>query len=51
MGINDFPPAFLFVGLLSASAVLVFMRLPGDAGAELAGRKTEATSEKSELAR
>jgi EmrB/QacA subfamily drug resistance transporter len=51
MGINDFPPAFLFVGLLSASAVFVFMRLPGDAGAELAGRKTEATSEKSELAR
>ncbi len=41
MGINDFPPAFLFVGLLSASAVFIFMRLPPDAGAELAGRKTE----------
>jgi MFS family permease len=39
MGINDFPPAFLFVGLLSASAVFIFMRLPYDAGAELAGRK------------
>ena len=38
MGIDDFPPAFLFVGLLSASAVFVFMRLPPDAGAELAGR-------------
>jgi EmrB/QacA subfamily drug resistance transporter len=38
MGINDFPPAFLFVGLLSASAVFIFMRLPPDAGAELAGR-------------
>ena len=41
MGINDFPPAFLFVGLLSASAVFIFMRLPPDAGAELAGRKAE----------
>jgi len=43
MGINDFPPAFLFVGLLSASAVFIFMRLPHDAGAELSGRKTEAS--------
>jgi EmrB/QacA subfamily drug resistance transporter len=42
MGINDFPPAFLFVGLLSAGAVFIFMRLPPDAGAELAGRKSEA---------
>jgi EmrB/QacA subfamily drug resistance transporter len=42
MGINDFPPAFLFVALLSASAVFIFMRLPPDAGAELAGRKPEA---------
>jgi hypothetical protein len=41
MGINDFPPAFLFVGLLSASAVFIFMRLPPDAGAELSGRKAD----------
>ena len=46
MGINDFPPAFLFVGLLSASAVFIFMRLPSDAGAELSGRKTETANEK-----
>jgi hypothetical protein len=39
IAINDFPPAFLFVSLLSASAVLVFARLPRDAGAELSGRK------------
>ncbi len=39
IGINDFPPAFLFVGLLSASAAFIFMRLPADAGAELSGRK------------
>jgi EmrB/QacA subfamily drug resistance transporter len=52
MGINDFPPAFLFVGLLSASAVFVFMRLPLDAGAELAGRKAEeAANERADLAR
>jgi hypothetical protein len=34
----DFQPAFLFVGALSAAAALVFMRLPADAGAELANR-------------
>src|SRR6266581_2149034 len=41
ISINDFPPAFLIVGLLSASAVFIFMRLPPDAGAELSGRKAE----------
>jgi len=51
MSINDFPPAFLFVGLLSASAVFIFMRLPPDAGAELAGRKPEAARESAELVR
>jgi EmrB/QacA subfamily drug resistance transporter len=46
IAINDFPPAFLFVSLLSASAVLVFARLPHDAGAELSGRKAiEKTKE------
>jgi hypothetical protein len=45
MGINDFPPAFLFVGLLSASAVFIFLRLPHDAGAELSGRKADTASE------
>jgi EmrB/QacA subfamily drug resistance transporter len=34
----DFPPAFLVVGALSATASLIFLRLPHDAGAELAGR-------------
>jgi hypothetical protein len=38
MGAADFPPAFLVIGLLSASAALIFMRLPPDAGEELAGR-------------
>jgi predicted MFS family arabinose efflux permease len=45
IGIDDFPPAFLIVGLLSASAVFIFMRLAPDAGAELAGRKTEPARE------
>jgi EmrB/QacA subfamily drug resistance transporter len=48
MGIDDFPPAFLFVGLLSASAALIFMRLPPDAGAELSGRKVETRREAAE---
>jgi hypothetical protein len=46
MGASDFPPAFLFVSLLSASAAIIFFRLPADAGAELSGRKAvEATVE------
>ena len=39
MGAWDFPPAFLAVGALSASAAFVFARLPPDAGAELSGRR------------
>ena len=35
---ESFPPAFLFVGALSASAALIFMGLAPDAGAELANR-------------
>jgi EmrB/QacA subfamily drug resistance transporter len=35
----DFPLAFIVVGLLSVSAIFVFMRLAPDAGAELSGRK------------
>jgi EmrB/QacA subfamily drug resistance transporter len=50
MGIDDFPPAFLFVGLLSASAALIFMRLPPDAGAELSGRKVETRREAGRVA-
>jgi MFS family permease len=38
MGAADFPPAFLVVGALSASAVFLFARLPPDAGAEPSGR-------------
>ena len=38
MSAVDFPPAFLAVGLLTAAASLVFVRLAPDAGAELAGR-------------
>ncbi len=39
IGAADFPPAFLVVGMLTASSALIFARLPGEAGAELAGRK------------
>jgi EmrB/QacA subfamily drug resistance transporter len=41
MGVTDFPPAFLIVSLLSASAALIFMRLPPNAGAELMGWKRD----------
>jgi EmrB/QacA subfamily drug resistance transporter len=34
----DFPPAFLAVAMVSAISVLIFVRLPADAGAELADR-------------
>ena len=34
----DFPPAFLVVAAISALSVLVFARLPAEAGAELANR-------------
>jgi EmrB/QacA subfamily drug resistance transporter len=40
MGVFDFPPAFIAVGALSASAAFIFARLAPDAGAELVGRKT-----------
>jgi hypothetical protein len=38
----EFPPAFLVVGALTASAALIFVRLSPDAGAELSGRKAVA---------
>jgi EmrB/QacA subfamily drug resistance transporter len=38
MGATDFPPAFLVVGAISASAALIFMRLAPNAGEELSGR-------------
>ena len=37
MGATDFPPAFLAISLLSASAGLIFARLRPEAGAELIG--------------
>ena len=38
----DFPPAFLLVALVSASSVVLFARLPPDAGAEMAARRPAA---------
>lgn len=38
IGPDDFMPAFLIVGALSATAALFFMRLPADAGEQLSGR-------------
>jgi EmrB/QacA subfamily drug resistance transporter len=39
MSAADFPPAFIAIALLAASATLVFMRLAPDAGSVLMGRK------------
>ncbi len=39
MSAADFPPAFLVIGALAATAALAFMQLSPDAGAELSGRK------------
>ncbi len=38
---HDFPPAFLLIGLISASSMLLFARMPADAGAELSGKTPE----------
>jgi EmrB/QacA subfamily drug resistance transporter len=38
MGASDFPPAFLTIGFLAATAALMFVRLKPDAGEELSGR-------------
>jgi len=45
----DFPPAFLVVAAISALSLLIFARLPADAGAELANRlpaPTEASDQR-----
>jgi len=46
----DFPPAFLFVALLSAASAVMFMGLDRDAGAELAGHgpRTEPSAKPAE---
>jgi EmrB/QacA subfamily drug resistance transporter len=45
MGAADFPPAFIAISLLAASASLIFMRLKPNAGEELSGRKTAQLEE------
>jgi hypothetical protein len=40
LGPADFAPAFLVVAALAALSALIFLRLPADAGAELAGRRS-----------
>jgi MFS family permease len=43
---HDFPPAFLAVGLISACSVILFARLPADAGADMAMRAPIAAEDK-----
>ncbi len=40
---EDFRPAFLFVGAISAFAAFIFLRLDKDAGAEMANRKSSSS--------
>ncbi|ORE93832.1 MFS transporter [Aurantimonas sp. 22II-16-19i] len=42
VGVPDFTVAFLVVGAVTAAAVLAFVRLPADAGDEVAGRRVAA---------
>ena len=41
----DFTPAFFIVALISVSSLLSFMRLPADAGADMAGRAERRPAE------
>jgi EmrB/QacA subfamily drug resistance transporter len=41
---SDFPAAFLVVGVIAVVSLLSFMRLPKDAGEEVAGRKRVASA-------
>jgi EmrB/QacA subfamily drug resistance transporter len=45
---GDFPPAFLLAGLISATSILLFARMPADAGAEMASRRPAASSKEEE---
>ncbi len=45
MGAADFPPAFLVISALAASAALIFMQLPANAGEELSGRRVVRADE------
>lgn len=45
IGADDFAPAFIVVGLISASSALIFARLPHDAGAEMSGHAPAKTAE------
>jgi MFS family permease len=42
IGADDFPPAFLIVGALSALSFVSFLRLPAGAGDQMAGRSAAA---------
>jgi EmrB/QacA subfamily drug resistance transporter len=50
MGAADFPPAFLVISALAASAALIFMQLPANAGEELSGRRVVRGEKQAELA-
>ena len=46
IGVDEFAPAFLIVGFVSALSMLIFLRLPADAGAQLSGRAPVRSQDK-----
>jgi hypothetical protein len=42
---GDFAPAFLAVGACAALSALAYLRLPGDAGAEVSGHRPPAATQ------
>jgi EmrB/QacA subfamily drug resistance transporter len=49
LGAADFPPAFFAVAAISAASVLTFLRLPHEAGWELANRAPDVTATPTEV--
>jgi EmrB/QacA subfamily drug resistance transporter len=47
---DDFPPAFIVVGLIAASSTFLFATMPPDAGADMAKRKGAKMKEPAEVA-
>jgi EmrB/QacA subfamily drug resistance transporter len=47
---DDFPPAFVVVGLIAASSTFMFATMPPDAGADMAGRRGAKRREPAEAA-
>ena len=50
LGAKDFPPAFFAVALISATSLIAFLPLQGDAGAKMSGHTVEQEATKEDVA-